>query len=81
MKRLFKQGKDDKKLEKLVDLLSKDIKLDVSYKNHKLNDDKFYKNCYESHIEPDWLLIYQYIEEEHILLLVSTGSHSDLFKI
>lgn len=38
------------------------------------------KICGECHIEPDWLLVYQYIDNELILLLVSTGSHSELFK-
>ena len=27
-----------------------------------------------------WLLIYQYEEEKLILLLITTGSHSELFK-
>ena len=45
-----------------------------------LKDDKYYKNCGECHIEPDWLLVYQYYEDELILVLVNTGSHSDLFR-
>ena len=45
-----------------------------------LKDDKYYKNCGECHIEPDWLLVYQYYENELILVLVNTGSHSDLFR-
>lgn len=44
-----------------------------------LNDSKKYKNCGECHIEPDWLLVYQYIDDELILLLVATGSHSKIF--
>ena len=43
-------------------------------------DNKYYKNCRECHIEPDWLLIYKYNKEELILFMVETGSHSDLFK-
>lgn len=53
--------------------------LDVKYKNHNLTNDKNYKNCSECHIEPDWLLVYQYINNELILLLINTGSHSELF--
>ena len=37
------------------------------------------KNFRECHIEPDWLLIYQIIENELILYAMSTGTHSDLF--
>jgi mRNA interferase YafQ len=33
-----------------------------------------------SHIEPDWLLIYQIFKNELILSATATGSHSDLFK-
>lgn len=44
-----------------------------------LNDNKYYKNCGECHIEPDWLLIYKYIDEQLILLLIATGNHSELF--
>lgn len=53
--------------------------LDVKYKNHNLTNDKNYNNCSECHIEPDWLLVYQYINDELILLLINTGSHSELF--
>ncbi|MBQ7720908.1 MAG: type II toxin-antitoxin system mRNA interferase toxin, RelE/StbE family, partial [Clostridia bacterium] len=31
------------------------------------------------HIQPDWLLIYQINSGELELLLMRTGSHSDLF--
>ncbi len=31
------------------------------------------------HIKPDWLLIYLKNEQELILTLTGTGSHSDLF--
>ena len=33
----------------------------------------------ECHIEPDWLLIYQVVEQNLILTLIRTGTHSDLF--
>ena len=32
----------------------------------------------ECHIQPDWLLIYQIIENKLVLSLVRTGTHSDL---
>ena len=38
-----------------------------------------YEGCRDCHIEPDWLLIYKYLDNELILLLVNTGSHSDVF--
>ena len=79
LKRIIKQGKDINKLLLVVEVLANKGNLGFKYKNHRLKDDKYYKNCSECHIEPDWLLVYQYIEDKLILVLVSTGSHSDLF--
>lgn len=78
-KKIKKRGKDISKLKIVVEKLANGEILDEKYKNHNLTDDKFDKSCSECHIEPDWLLVYQYIDNELILLLVNTGSHSDLF--
>lgn len=80
LKKLKKQGKNIKKLEKVITKLANNQKLEQNYNDHWLTDDKFYKKCRECHIEPDWLLIYRYENNELILLLFATGSHSDLFK-
>ncbi|WP_409144081.1 type II toxin-antitoxin system YafQ family toxin [Facklamia hominis] len=48
------------------------------YRDHSLVGN--YKGTRECHIEPDFLLIYEKIEEVLVLTLVRTGSHSDLFK-
>lgn len=78
-KKVLKQGKDEKKLLEILNFLANGLELDVKYKNHKLIDDKSYKNCSECHIEPDWLLVYKIQNDELILLLFATGSHSELF--
>lgn len=78
-KKIKKQGKDVNKLKVVVAKLANGLELEEKYKNHILNDNKYYKNCGECHIEPDWLLVYQYINNELILVLVATGSHSELF--
>ncbi|MDE6549539.1 MAG: type II toxin-antitoxin system YafQ family toxin, partial [Muribaculaceae bacterium] len=31
------------------------------------------------HIEPDWLLVWEQNDFELILLLIETGTHSDIF--
>ncbi len=80
LKKMLKQGKNIEKLLDVVDKLALKEELNEKYKNHMLKDDKYYQNCGECHIEPDWLLIYQYYESDLILVLVNTGSHSDLFK-
>jgi len=51
-------------------------KLPDKNKDHSLKGN--YINCRECHIEPDWLLIYR-IENNQDIILVRTGSHSDLF--
>ena len=61
-----------------MDKLANKEELEPRYRNHRLIDDKYYKNCGECHIEPDWLLVYQYSDEKLILLLVNTGSHSEV---
>ncbi len=79
LKKIQKQNKNIDDLLDVIDRLAFKEELDQKYRNHKLIDDKNYKNCYECHIRPDWLLIYQYNDNELLLLLMDTGSHSDLF--
>ncbi len=79
LKKIKKQNKSIDELLDVIDLLALKEELDPKYRNHKLIDDKNYKNCMECHIRPDWLLIYQYKDNELLLLLMDTGSHSDLF--
>ena len=38
-----------------------------------------YTGCRECHITPDWLLIYEVYDQDLILYLTRTGTHSDLF--
>lgn len=62
-----------------MDTLANNEKLDEKYKDHQLVNSLRFKNCRECHIEPDWLLVYRIDNNELVLLLVETGSHSDLF--
>lgn len=78
LKKTLKQGKNIKKLLDVIDKLAIKEPLEKRYRNHNLINDKKYKDCMECHIEPDWLLVYQYIDNELILLLVNTGSHSEV---
>ena len=47
---------------------------------YPLTFNKYFKDCRECHIEPDWLLVYKYLDDKLILVLVDTGSHSEVFK-
>lgn len=77
LKTAKKRGYDIKLLNDVVDTLSMGLPLDEKYKDHKLIGN--YQGCRECHITPDWLLIYEITEDELILYLTRTGTHSDLF--
>lgn len=79
-KKLLKQGKDMTKLTKVVKTLANGNELDAKYMDHALVNNNHYKNARECHIEPDWLLVYTYIDNKLIIYILETGSHSDLFK-
>ena len=72
-----KQNKNLDKLFLIIEKLANLEKLDDKYKDHSLIGE--YKGLRECHIEPDWLLIYIIKDDELILLLFGTGSHSELF--
>ena len=78
LKKITKQGKNIDKLLNVVDMLSNKQQLDSKYKDHFLYSDKRFKDCRDCHIESDWVLIYKYLEDEIVLLLVNTGSHSEV---
>ena len=76
LKRARKRQKDLEKLKEVIEQLVADVALEARYRDHALVGD--YKGARDCHIEPDWLLIYEIDDEE--LILIRTGSHSDLFK-
>ena len=76
VEQMQRQGKDLGKLKKVLESLVKDEKLSQKYRDHVLVGQ--YKGTRECHIEPDWLLIYELAESE--IVLIRTGSHSDLFR-
>ena len=78
-KKLKKQNKDLTKLAYVIYKLANGCELEPKYKNNKLLDDNKYKDCFECHITPDWLLVYKIKDNELVLLLFATGTHSDLF--
>ncbi len=51
--------------------------LETKYKDHSLVGN--YRGCRECHITPDWLLIYKVYDNDLVLYLTRTGTHSDLF--
>lgn len=72
-----KQGKNLDKLFDVIETLEKGEKLDKKYKDHSLSGE--YKGTRECYIEPDWLLVYEIMNDVLVLMLYRLGSHSELF--
>jgi mRNA interferase YafQ len=84
LKLMLKRGKDGQKMFATITMIldnanrgmAHHLLLPQKYSLHKLIGK--YKNYWECHIEPDWLLVY-YLDDE-ILRLERTGTHKDIFK-
>lgn len=78
LKLMKKRGYDISLLSDILKLLADGKPLPGKNKDHNLSGN--YKGCRECHIAPDWLLIYEVSNDELILYLTRTGTHSDLFR-
>lgn len=52
-KKIKKQGKDINKLIDVLETLANGDELDPKYRNHRLINNKIFKDCNECHISPD----------------------------
>ena len=77
LKRCQKRGLDIELLHKVITLLQENGSLPAEYKPHILSGQ--FSGYWECHIKPDWLLIWEQNDKELTLLLLNTGTHSDLF--
>ncbi|MBW3570420.1 MAG: type II toxin-antitoxin system YafQ family toxin [Gemmatimonadetes bacterium] len=75
VKRMEKRGKGFSELRHVIELLATGEPLEPRHRDHPLSGG--YSGARECHVEPDWLLIYERTQYE--LILVRTGTHSDLF--
>ena len=79
LKLAVKRGRNISLLQEVITTLANDGVLPPQYRDHPLTNSRNYVGVRECHIQPDWLLIYQYEDDLLILDLLRTGSHSDLF--
>jgi len=75
VKKMKKRGKSFDVFKQVIQQLAQGEILDEKFRDHKLIGN--YVGTRECHIEPDWLLIYENHDDE--LILIRTGTHSDLF--
>jgi len=72
-----RRGLNIEKFEQVVRLLSENGTLPAKYHPHILTGK--YNGVWECHIEPDWLLLWKQNDTDLILILLDTGTHSDIF--
>ena len=73
----LKRGYKEALIQHVIGIIANKKPLAAKHKAHKLTGD--YTDCWECHIQPDWLLIWRINEQTNSLILISTGTHSDLF--
>ena len=78
LKKLKSSNRNEDELLSIIAKLANGEDLEPKYRDHALIGN--YVGCRECHITPDWLLIYQVKETELALILMRTGSHSELFR-
>jgi len=81
VKLCYSRNLDLEHLESVIYTLAQGKTLDAKYLPHPLKGFKQRTNekVMECHIQPDWLFVWAQNDTELILLLVNTGTHSDLF--
>lgn len=77
LKRAQKRGYNISLITAVIKKLAEGMPLPEKNKDHPLTGN--YAGCRECHITPDWLLVYEIDNEDLILYLTRTGTHSDLF--
>lgn len=76
--RCARRGLPLKELKDVVKLLETTGSLPKQYRPHRLKGN--WHGHWECHIRPDWLLVWSQDDQRLTLLLLSTGSHADLFQ-
>ena len=76
VRRQARRQKDPEKLRSVVNILVAGEPLPARYRPHRLVGN--WHPCWECHIEPDWLLVWE--DDGVIVTLRRTGTHSDIFE-
>jgi mRNA interferase YafQ len=64
-------------LRDALEILINSGSLPAQYKPHLLSGN--HDGEWEAHLKGDWLLVWRKNDDELILMMVATGTHSDLF--
>lgn len=80
LKRCEKRGLPMVKIFEAIKILTENGELPAEYKPHKLSGKR--QGQWECHINgrsSDWLMIWEQNDVDLIMIMVNTGSHSDIF--
>ena len=66
-----------KRLEYVLEKLQQQIVLEPKYQLHRLKG--YFSGCYECHVQPDILLIFEVDTTAKFIYLLRLGSHAELF--
>ena len=73
----MKRNLDIELIDDAIRILASGLPLPESYNDHVLTGNwKGYREC---HVQPDWLLVYCIENNDLVLVLTRTGTHSDIF--
>jgi len=72
-----KRGYPMNLLQDVISMLAQTGTLPAQYKAHKLSGNR--AGEWECHVKPDWLLVWEQNDTDLILLMLNTGTHSDIF--
>lgn len=67
----------NEELRKAIAILVENGSLPSEYKPHILHGN--HEGEWEAHIKPDWLLVWEQNDDELTLLMLTTGTDSDVF--
>jgi mRNA interferase YafQ len=77
VEKMKKRGLPMDDLRSVISLLMQTGTLPAHYRPHKLSGR--YNGKWECHIKGDWLLVWEQHDDELLLVMIDTGSHSDIF--
>ena len=75
VKLMERRGKDFSEFKSVIEKLAEGKNLEPRHRDHPLFGN--FKGKRDCHVEPDWLLIYELTPTE--LIIIRTGTHSDIF--
>ena len=77
VEKMKKRGLPMDDLRNVITLLMLTGTLPPEYRPHKLTGNL--RGKWECHIKSNWLLVWEQYDDELLLIMIDTGTHSDLF--